>query len=129
MALPFFCLLAASIADKATAALEGASWKQKLQIKKTLPAAVGLLLILGSLIESILFLNIWVIYASFGVDSVTYYPLNLYTDAAYPELVPTLHFAALGLAVACIILVFLLDRKKTTIDTASTKLTDQNSPV
>jgi 4-amino-4-deoxy-L-arabinose transferase-like glycosyltransferase len=128
MALPFFCLLAASIADKASTVLGGDSWKQKIHLNKTLPAAVGLLLILGSLIESILFLNIWVIYASFGVDSVTYYPLDLYANTIYPELVSTLHFMALGLAVACIVLVFLLDRRKTMMDTASTRLMDQNNP-
>jgi 4-amino-4-deoxy-L-arabinose transferase-like glycosyltransferase len=128
MSLPFFCLLAASIADKAPAVLGGVSWKQKIHAKKTILIAAGLLLIIGSLVESILFLNIWVIYASFGVDSVTYYPLNLYANAAYPELVSTIHFVALGLAVACIVLVLFWDSRKTAMDTASTKLIDQNNP-
>jgi hypothetical protein len=113
MALPFFCLLAASIADKAPTVLGGVSWRQKVHLNKTLPAAVGLLLILGSLIESILFLNIWVIYASFGVDSVTYYPLDLYANTTYPELVTTIHLIALALAVTCILLALFIDRQKT----------------
>lgn len=128
MALPFFCLLAASIADKVFAVLDGASWGQKTHLKKIIPFAVGLLLIVCSLIESILFLNIWVIYASFGVDSVTYYPLNLYADTTYPELVSTIHYIALALVVATIVLAVLLEIRKITTDTASIKLSDQNSP-
>ena len=128
MSLPFFCLLAASIADKAPAVLDRINWRQKLHLKKTILVTVGLALIIGSLIESILFLNVWVIYASFGVDSVTYYPLNLYADAAYPELVVTVHFVALALVVATLVLAGLLETRKTPMDTASTKLMDQNSP-
>jgi hypothetical protein len=129
MSLPFLCLLAASIADKGATVIYSTNWKQKLHLKKTLSIAAGLALIVGSLVESILFLNIWVIYASFGVDSVTYYPLNLFADAAYPELVTPVHFVALALVVATIVLAVLLETRKTAMDTASTKLMDQKSPV
>lgn len=129
MSLPFFCLLAASIADKAPAVLDRVNWKQKLHLKKTILVAAGLALILASMVESILFLNVWVIYASFGIDTVTYYPLNIYANAAYPELVSTIHYIALALVAATIVLAVLLETRKTPTDTASTKLMDQNSPV
>jgi 4-amino-4-deoxy-L-arabinose transferase-like glycosyltransferase len=129
MALPFFCLLAGSIADKGHALLNGANWKQKRQRIKAIWVTLGFILIGASMIESIAFLNTWVIYASFGVDSVTYYPLNLYADTAYEGFVWHMHYAGLFLTVASIVLLFLLDRRKTPMDTASSKLSDQNMPV
>ncbi|HSV49084.1 MAG TPA: glycosyltransferase family 39 protein [Candidatus Acidoferrales bacterium] len=129
MALPFFCLLAASITDKGKTLLSGVSWRQRLQKTKKVWIAAGFLLIGASLVESVAFLNTWVIYASFGVDSVTYYPLNLYADTAYPGFVSPMHYAGLFLAVASIALLFFLDSRKTAIDTASSKLSDQNIPV
>jgi 4-amino-4-deoxy-L-arabinose transferase-like glycosyltransferase len=112
MALPFFCLLAASLADKGAAVLGGAEWKWRAHWKKVALVAVGFALIVGSLVESVVFLNGWVTYASFGIDSVVYYPLNLYMDTAYPGLVTQMHYAALGLVLATFGLVFLLDTRR-----------------
>jgi len=110
MALPFFCLLAASITDKGAAVFHGEKWR--IQWKKIALIAVGFALIIGSLIESIVFLNGWVTYASFGVDDVTYYPLNLYVDTAYLGIVTKMHNGALGLVLATFGLVLFLDAKK-----------------
>ena len=105
MALPFFCLLAASIADKGAAALGGGKWR--MSWKKVALIAVGSALIIGSLVESIVFLNGWVTYASFGVDDVMYYPLNLYADTAFGGMVTEIHNGALVLVLATFGLVLL----------------------
>jgi hypothetical protein len=38
-----------------------------------------MVLLLASMVESIVFLNEWVGFVSFGVDSVTYYPFDVYS--------------------------------------------------
>lgn len=113
-ALPFFCIIAGSLADKAPLLIKSADWKNKSEWVKTALIGFGFVLALLSLLESIGFLNSWVSYASFGVDSITYYPFNLYTDTEYPGLVITIHFIGLFLVMVSICLPVLFDRRKTT---------------
>jgi hypothetical protein len=98
MALPFLCLLAASVADKGAAVLADGSWKKApMQLVKPALVVAGLLLLFASMIESIRYLGGWVDYASFGVDTVTYYPLNLYAQTAYSSVLQMLQYGALAL--------------------------------
>ena len=112
-ALPFFCLLAGSVTDKATSIIGSLNWKKKLDWVKAALVVSGFFLIFVSFIESINFLNIWVIYASFGIDSVTYYPFNLYTDTAYPGLVTLMHYAGLVLVVISMLVPAVFSRSLT----------------
>ncbi len=128
LALPFFCLLAGSVADKGAALLGSVDWRKKRDWIKPALVTTGLILVFASLLESIGFLNTWVIYASFGVDSVTYYPFNLYTDTAYPGQVTLIHYCGLALVLASMLLPFLLDKRKTTMETANSRTSDRNSP-
>jgi 4-amino-4-deoxy-L-arabinose transferase-like glycosyltransferase len=101
MALPFLCIVAASVADKGAVLLVDGGSKKWVKIALV---AGGLLLVFASMIESVQYLGRWFDYASFGVDSVTYYPFNLYLQTAYGPVLHTLQFAALALIVACLCL-------------------------
>jgi 4-amino-4-deoxy-L-arabinose transferase-like glycosyltransferase len=94
MALPFLCLVAASVADKGAVLLAGGGWKKWV---RPVLVAVGLLLVFASLLQSVQFLGSWVDYASFGVDSVTYYPFNLYMQTIYGSVLHPLQYGALAL--------------------------------
>ena len=94
LALPFLCLIAASITDKGVVLLVGGGWKK--WVKPVLIAA-GLLLVFASMLQSVMFLGTWVDYASFGVDTVTYYPFNLYAQTSYGSVLQTMQFGALAL--------------------------------
>jgi 4-amino-4-deoxy-L-arabinose transferase-like glycosyltransferase len=102
MALPFLCLLAASVADKGWVLVGGVDWRQKIHWVKPALVGVGLALVFASLVESTLFLNAWVGFAAFGVDSVTYYGFNVYSDSLGRDLVGQWHLAGLVLAAAAL---------------------------
>ena len=127
-ALPFFCILAGSIADKAPLLLNSEDWKNKREWAKAALIGFGFVLSLLSLLESTRFLNSWVSYASFGVDSVTYYPFNLHTGTVYPGLVPTIHYVGLLLVVVSIFLPVLFDRIKGATEKTNSRLSDKNNP-
>jgi 4-amino-4-deoxy-L-arabinose transferase-like glycosyltransferase len=102
LGLPFFCLLAASVADKGWALMATMDWKKKIHLVKPLLVMVGLVLVLASLVESILFLNAWVGFVAFGVDSVTYYGFNLYSDAMPRDAVAQWHYLGLILVITAL---------------------------
>lgn len=111
MALPFLCLIAGSVADKGTALLADGDWKKvRAHWVRLVLVAVGLLLVLASMIESVQYLGGWVDYASFGVDSVTYYPFNLYAQTAYSSILHTIQYYALIIVVLCLFLPFLVGK-------------------
>ncbi len=107
LALPFYCLLAASIAAKSGLLLGSVNWKKKVHYVKPLLVAAGLLLLLASLLESTAFLTKWVGFVAFGVDSVTYYPFNVFSGAAN-GFSPALTYIALVLMVLSLIGSFLV---------------------
>jgi 4-amino-4-deoxy-L-arabinose transferase-like glycosyltransferase len=80
-ALPFVCLLAASLADKSRLLLGSlGKWKVKLFL-----AGFGLVLVFGSLVESVMFLNHSEPYPliDFKVDYVGhYFPFNVFTPVS-----------------------------------------------
>jgi 4-amino-4-deoxy-L-arabinose transferase-like glycosyltransferase len=110
LALPFYCLLAASLAAKSRLLMGVMDWRKKTQLIKPFFVGVGLVLLFGSMLESIVFLNRWVGFASFGVDSVTYYPFNVFSWPAEGYL--QLHYAAFGLILLCVAGPFLVNALK-----------------
>jgi 4-amino-4-deoxy-L-arabinose transferase-like glycosyltransferase len=112
MALPFFCMFAASIADKATALLAGTNWKNlKTHWIEAVFAAIGFTLLFASMLENVSFLGTWVEYTSFGVDTVTYYPIDNYTQTAFGAVLLPMQYGALALIVVSIILSALIAKK------------------
>jgi 4-amino-4-deoxy-L-arabinose transferase-like glycosyltransferase len=97
--LPFFCLLAASIADKGNVWIASIEAKKKSHWIQALLVLTGLALIFASLLESTLFLNAWYGFVAFGVDSVTYYGFNLNSPAIENSILVSSHFLGLFLAV------------------------------
>jgi 4-amino-4-deoxy-L-arabinose transferase-like glycosyltransferase len=79
VALPFFCLLAASLADKGGLLLASMERKKRNRFVKPVLVGFGLVLLLASLVESIMFLGKWTGFVAFGVDSVTYYQFNVFS--------------------------------------------------
>ncbi|MDR0372195.1 MAG: glycosyltransferase family 39 protein [Nitrososphaerota archaeon] len=110
-ALPFFCLLAASITDKSSMLIAFMDRKKNRLIVMGL-AAVGLVMLFASLIESTLFLNQWWGFVSFGVDSVTYYSFNLFTEAMDRNVLEQLRFGVLILMVLSMVLPYLITALK-----------------
>jgi hypothetical protein len=108
LALPFFCLLAASVADKGWALIRTMDWKNKIHMIKPLLVVIGLVLVFASLVESVLFLNAWVGFVAFGVDSVTYYGFNLYSDTLPKDAAAQWHFAGLILVFAALAVPFMV---------------------
>jgi 4-amino-4-deoxy-L-arabinose transferase-like glycosyltransferase len=104
LALPFLCLLAASIADKGAVLLGSMEWKNKIQWVKPALIVVGLVLAFASLLESVQFLNRWVDYAWFGVDTVTYYPFNLFSKTVFSDILMPLQYFGLALVVCSMFL-------------------------
>ena len=100
LALPFYCLLAASWAAKSRLLIGSMDWRKKIHLIKPFFVGLGLVLLLGSMLESIVFLNRWVGFASFGVDSVIYYPFDVFSGPM--EGVQVFHYAAFGLILLCI---------------------------
>jgi len=102
-ALPFFCLLAASLADKSAVLINSIKRKKKDLLIPVLVGA-GLVLLFSSMTENIIFLNGWTGFVAFGVDSVTYYGFNLFSEAVNRNILDALHQSALILIVTSIII-------------------------
>jgi 4-amino-4-deoxy-L-arabinose transferase-like glycosyltransferase len=113
--LPFFCLLAASLADKGSLLLGSRQIKEKNQLIKPVLVATGLILVFASLLESTFFLNTWTGFAAFGVDSVTYYGFNLYSGAVADDALLVMHYGALALIVVSMFLPSMLGLMKRSI--------------
>jgi len=86
VALPFFCLLAASLIYKGRLLLKSMERKTKEFYIRLCLAGFGVALLFASLLESILFLEKWVGFVAFGVDTVTYYGFNVFTEPIYTDL-------------------------------------------
>jgi 4-amino-4-deoxy-L-arabinose transferase-like glycosyltransferase len=82
VALPFYCFLAASLATKGSLLLKSVDWKNKVSLLKPALVLAGVILLLACVLESTFFLARWVGFVAFGVDSVTYYPFDVYSVAA-----------------------------------------------
>jgi 4-amino-4-deoxy-L-arabinose transferase-like glycosyltransferase len=116
MALPFLCLLAASVADKGAVLLaDGSLKKARMQPVKLVLVAAGLLLVFASMVESVRYLGGWVDYAFFGVDTVTYYPFNLYAQTAYNSVLQILQYGALALILLSLFLPAIVSRLKRSV--------------
>jgi len=108
MALPFVCLLAASLADKGRVLIGTIEYKKKVHLVNPVLVGVGWVLLLASLIESISFLNDWTGFVAFGVDSVTYYGFYVYSEATNPDLLNLMQGSAMVLVVGILVLTQLL---------------------
>jgi len=64
---------------------------------------LGVALLFAALLESILFLEKWTGFVAFGVDTVTYYGLNVFTEPAYTNLA-LFHNAAFALIICSLTL-------------------------
>ena len=82
VALPFYCFLAASLATKGRLLLWSVDWKNKACRLKSALVSVGVILLLACVLESTFFLTRWVGFVAFGVDSVVYYPFDVYLVSA-----------------------------------------------
>jgi 4-amino-4-deoxy-L-arabinose transferase-like glycosyltransferase len=107
LALPFFCLLAASLAAKSGLLIGSMEWKEKIHLIRPIIVGVGLVLLFASMLESTLFLNKWSGFVAFGVDSVTYYPFNVFSGPMYGYF-QAFHYAAIVLMVLSIMLPFIV---------------------
>lgn len=103
-ALPFFCLIAASLVDKSVKLVGSGDYKKKTHLVRPILAGVGLVLLFASLVESVHFVNGWTGFVAFGVDSVTYYGFNLFSDAMARGLLDQVHCLALVLVVGSVVL-------------------------
>jgi hypothetical protein len=124
LALPFLCLLAASIADKGSVVLGSMEWKNKIQWIKPLLVGTGLILVFASLFESIQFLNRWVDYAWFGVDTVTYYPFNLFSKTLFSDSLVPVQYSALAIIVLTLFLPFIVSFLKCSMNEVKKILTN-----
>ncbi len=102
-ALPFFCLLAGSLADKAGLLIGSMERERKLDWVKPVLAGAGLVLLFASLLESLFFLNAWTGFVAFGVDSVVYYGFVVFSGAMENSSLLFLHYAALVLVLASLV--------------------------
>ncbi len=107
LALPFYCLLSASLVAKSGLLLGSVDLKNKVHLVKPVLVGAGLLLLLASLLESTAFLTKWVGFVAFGVDSITYYPFNIYSGTAN-GFSPALAYVALVLMVLSLVGPFLV---------------------
>jgi 4-amino-4-deoxy-L-arabinose transferase-like glycosyltransferase len=117
--LPLFCLLAASVIDKGKMFF-GTRKKQWIN-----PAFIGagIALLFASLLESTLYLNTWTGFVSFGVDSVTYYGFEVYSETLSLDVLIPLHFGALSLMVASLFFPKMVAAMKRSLKTLHTALT------
>ncbi len=106
-ALPLCCLLAASLATKGSTLISSTDWKKKTSLVKPALVGVGVALVVASLLESTMFLLKWVGFASFGVDTVTYYPFDVFTAPVRSYFVP-FHYAGAVLIVVSLLLPYLI---------------------
>lgn len=110
-ALPFFCLLAASLAAKSGLLIRSMDWKKKIHLIKPVLVGVGLILLFASLVESTMFLVKWSGFVAFGVDSVTYYPFDVFSMPMDGYFQP-FHYAAIVLIVLSLTGSFMLNGLK-----------------
>jgi hypothetical protein len=110
-ALPFYCLLAASLATKGKLLIWSTDRKKKANLVKTVLVIAGVVLLFSSLLESTLFLLKWVGFASFGVDSVTYYPFDVFSGPMSGYFVP-FHYAGFALIVLSLAAPLILEGTK-----------------
>ncbi len=131
LALPFLCLVAASLVDKGGVLIGSLEPKKRSQLAKPILIGVGLVLLFASMLESLLFLNDWIGFVAFGVDSVTYYGFNVYSDAAASSILEPMHYLAVLLMVGGLVLPSLLrflTKRKTTTETTNKPLSERNKP-
>jgi len=126
-ALPFFCLLAASLADKGAVLLNSLA-RERFWVIKPVLGVVGLVLLLATLVESLLFLNAWTGFVAFGVDSVTYYGFVVNSDAVETGVLLFLHYMAGGLLGVSLVLAAFIDHAKTAVDTIRSNTREKNNP-
>ena len=119
-ALPFYCLLAASFTIKSSLLISATDWKKKASLVKPALVVVGVVLLFSSLLESMMFLLKWVGFASFGVDSVTYYPFDVFSGPASGYFAP-LHYAAFALIVLSLMAPLILKGIKVKFQSKSIK--------
>jgi hypothetical protein len=96
------------LTDKGKVLLGSIEPKKLSGIFKLVLVGVGLILLFASLIQSVLFLNDWTGFVSFGVDSVTYYGFELFSEAMIDEVLLPLHYGALVLIVGSMFLPLML---------------------
>ncbi len=113
-ALPFLCLLAASVADKGGLLIQSANSSKKARLAIAL-AAVGAALVFASMLENLLFLNTWTGFVSFGVDSVTYYGFDVFSAPADFNWVTPLHYLGLIFTVGAFFLPHMVSKLKHSI--------------
>jgi hypothetical protein len=102
IALPFYCLLAASLVEKSGRLLVRLKPKNLSGIGKMVLGGFGLGLLAATLVESVFFLVEWEGFVSFGVDSVVYYGFEVYSPVgSYFEV---FHYAAFVLVAASLAL-------------------------
>jgi 4-amino-4-deoxy-L-arabinose transferase-like glycosyltransferase len=85
VALPFFCLLAASAIYKNTQIIKTTDHKTKTFYTMIALSIIAAALLFASLIESILFLEKWVGFVAFGVDTITYYGFYVFAQFTNPN--------------------------------------------
>jgi hypothetical protein len=109
IALPFFCLLAASLAYKSEKLVEKLRPASIIHALKLLLVGFGLVLLFASLAESLVFLNQWEGFVAFEVDTNgNYFPLNVYSPAISSSLFGAIHYVAIALIVVTIIFPFII---------------------
>ena len=106
-ALPFYCLLAASLADKGARLLAEVKLRRRRELVKSVVAAVGLVLLAAALVESVVFLVEWEGFVSFGVDSVVYYGFEVYSPVA--DYFAEFHYLGLAMILASLTLPLLFN--------------------
>ncbi|HSQ48597.1 MAG TPA: glycosyltransferase family 39 protein [Candidatus Deferrimicrobiaceae bacterium] len=107
VALPFYCLLAASLVDKGARLLAGVKLRRGRELATSVVAAVGLFLLVAALVESVIFLVEWEGFVSFGVDSVVYYGFEVYSPV--PDYFAELHYLGLAVILASLALPLLFN--------------------
>jgi 4-amino-4-deoxy-L-arabinose transferase-like glycosyltransferase len=106
-ALPFYCLLAASLADKGARLLTDVKGRSRREPAKSVVVVVGLVLLVAALVESVVFLVEWEGFVSFGVDSVIYYGFEVYSPVT--DYFAELHYLGLAVILASLALPLLFN--------------------
>jgi 4-amino-4-deoxy-L-arabinose transferase-like glycosyltransferase len=107
VALPFYCLLAASLADKGAQLLAEVKLRRNRELAKSVVVVVGLVLLVAALVESVVFLVEWEGFVSFGVDSVVYYGFEVYSPVA--DYFAEYHYLGLAVILASLALPLLFN--------------------
>ena len=105
VALPFFCLLSASLVNKSGSLVGSMDPRRRIHKIKPVLIGIGLVLLMGSMVESVMFLNshesdglVW-----FDVDSNgNYFPFNLFSQPVN-SFFQEIHYAAIVLIMLSLI--------------------------